>query len=294
MSDETNSNDPRLAPLARLLGIVDRLRAPDGCPWDRKQTVESMAPYLVEEAHEAVEAIEREQHGDGEIAEELGDVLMVVCMIARIGQEAGRFDLARAATAIADKLVRRHPHVFGDAAADDADQVLKNWEAIKQDERKEKDVDASALAGVPVALPALQRADRLSGKAVSSGFRWTSVAGAVAKVAEEHEELRVALDEAGALELASESAGLPEGPARARVEHELGDLLLSTAFLASYLRLDPEALCRQAVRRFEDRFRAMESSLAEEGTPVLSELPLERLTEAWEAAKRELSESRGT
>lgn len=288
MSAETNANDPRLASLGRLLSIVDRLRAPDGCPWDRKQTVESMGPYLVEEAHEALEAIERQ--GDSEITEEVGDVLMVACMIARIAEEAERFDIGRAAEAISDKLVRRHPHVFGETEADTPDEVLKNWEAIKQDERKEKDVDASALAGVPVALPALQRADRICGKAVSSGFRWTSVAGAIAKVREEHGELTEALEAAGL----HESDELPGGELRTRVEDELGDVLLSTAFLASYLRLDPEALCRRAVRRFEDRFRTMEGALSASEAKPLAEHSLDELMAAWEAAKREHSGSRGT
>jgi len=287
-SAETNATDPRLVSLGRLLAIVDRLRAPDGCPWDKKQTVESMAPFLVEEAHEALEAVESK--GDGEITEEVGDVLMVACLIGRIGQDAGRFDIGRAAEAVSDKLVRRHPHVFGETQAgtgpDTADEVLVNWEAIKKDERKEKDTDASALAGVPVALPALQRADRMCGKAVSSGFRWTSVAGAIAKVFEEQEELRVALAEAG-LDETRDTEGRPEGEALARIEHELGDVLLSSAFLASYLGLDPEKLCRQAVRRFEGRFRVMEAALEASGRP-LSEQTLTELTGAWEAAKEEL------
>jgi MazG family protein len=284
MTAETNGADPRLASIGRLLSIVDRLRAPDGCPWDKKQTVESMAPYLVEEAHEALEAIESQ--ADGEIAEEVGDVLMVACMIGRIGEDADRFDIGHAAEAISDKLVRRHPHVFGEVQADTADEVLKNWESIKKDERKEKEIDASALAGVPAALPALQRADRVCGKAVSAGFRWTNVAGAIAKVFEEQEELRVALKEAGLGE-SEKAEEPPAAEALAHVEHELGDVLLSTAFLASYLKLDPEKLCRQAVRRFEGRFRTMETALEAAGNPI-AEQPLTELTKAWEAAKEEL------
>ena len=255
--------------LARLVGIVDRLRAPDGCPWDRKQTLESMAPHLVEEAHEALEAIERASDADS--AEELGDILMVVALICRIAQESSRFDLARAADAVSDKLVRRHPHVFGDVDASSAEQVLANWEAIKRAERSEKNVDSSAIAGVPVSLPALQRASRLCGKAVTAGFKWSSVQGARDKLAEELGELEEALDTT------------PQQ--NARIEHELGDVLLAAAFLATYLKLDPERLCRDAVRRFERRFRAMESSLDE----PMSDLPLDALLAAWNEAK--LSES---
>jgi MazG family protein len=262
-------SDARMQALARLVGIVDRLRAPDGCPWDRKQTLESMAPHLVEEAHEALEAIERASDADS--AEELGDILMVVALICRIAQESSRFDLARAADAVSDKLVRRHPHVFGDVDASSAEQVLANWEAIKRAERSEKNVDSSAIAGVPVSLPALQRASRLCGKAVTAGFKWSSVQGARDKLAEELGELEEALDTT------------PQQ--NARIEHELGDVLLAAAFLATYLKLDPERLCRDAVRRFERRFRAMESNL----DGPMCDLSLDALLAAWNEAK--LSES---
>lgn len=272
----TPTSDHRAIAFARLLSIVDRLRAPDGCPWDRKQTVESMAPHLVEEAHEVVDAVDG---GDpAKIAEEAGDVMMVIALICRIAEEGDRFDLARSAHAVSDKLVHRHPHVFGEVKAETAEQVLANWEAIKKQEREAKQEDASALAGVPVSLPALQRAQRLCGKAVSAGFRWESVAGAVAKVREEQVELDQALRASGL----DRDARAPATPVqRAAVEHELGDLILAAAFLAKYLDLDAEKLARDASRRFERRFRAMESSLA---------APLERhsLTElmgAWERAK---------
>ncbi len=272
------ATDPRSAAFARLIAIVDRLRAPDGCPWDKKQTIASMAPHLVEEAHEAVEAIETK--GDAEIAEEAGDLLMVVAMICRIAEEAGRFDLATASAAIADKLVRRHPHVFGSVEVDSADEVVKNWEAIKKEERASKAEDSSALAGVPAALPALQRAHRMCGKAVSAGFKWSNVAGALAKLGEENVELREALSRSG-LDL---DANAPASAAqRAAVEHELGDVLLAAAFLSTYLSLDPEKLARDAVRRFEARFRSMERSV---GRP-LAELSESSLIEAWERAKRD-------
>jgi MazG family protein len=236
-----NPLDARLQAVARLVGIVDRLRAPDGCPWDRKQTLESMAPHLVEEAHEALEAIERASDADS--AEELGDILMVVALICRIAEQSSRFDLARAADAVSDKLVRRHPHVFGTVEASSAEQVLANWEAIKRAERSEKAVDASAIAGVPIALPALQRASRICSKAVSAGFRWSSVREAREKLVEEQRELDEALDASP-----QESA---------RIEHELGDVLLAAAFLATYFCWIPLCVMPGAAER---RFRAMNRS----------------------------------
>ncbi len=276
-------HDPRVRAFARLVEIVDRLRAPDGCPWDRKQTVDTMAPHLVEEAHEAVEAIETKK--DGATAEELGDLLMVVALIAKIAEEGGRFDLATVGRAVSDKLIRRHPHVFGEVQVDGAEAVLANWEAIKKKEREGKEEDASALAGVPANLPALHRAARLCGKAVSAGFRWSDVGGAVEKLAEEHAELVEALAKSG---LDRDAKAPATREQRAHVEHELGDVLLAAAFLAQYLDLDPERLAREAARRFEGRFRAMERAL---GRPM-KDLPLPELVAAWQRAKREHAEAK--
>ncbi len=267
----------RSAALADLAAVIDRLREPDGCPWDRKQTVESMAKYLLEEGHELVEAIE--SGDDRDAAEEAGDLLMVVFLICRIAEEAGRFDLAAAARAVKDKLVRRHPHVFGDVTVDGADEVLTNWEAIKQREREEKEVDASALAGLPKALPALQRAARTCEKAMAAGFRWPAAAGALAKVDEELRELHEALDGAP-LDDPDRPRLAPDR--RARVEEELGDLLLAGAYLGHYLRIDPEAALRAALRRFEGRFRAMEA----DGEGPLEGSPVAALVARWERAKR--------
>ncbi|MCY2959663.1 MAG: nucleoside triphosphate pyrophosphohydrolase [Planctomycetota bacterium] len=268
--------DPRAVAFARLLAVVDRLRAPDGCPWDLKQTLSSMAPHLVEEAHEAVEAIERGHLA--QTAEECGDVLMVVALLCRIAQDAGQFDLAAAAHGISEKLIRRHPHLFGEVQVDSADQVVQNWEAIKKVEREEKQEDSSAIAGVPVALPALQRAHRVGGKAVSAGFRWADPRGALAKLREEQGELEVALQD---VDLSKDGMPGAAVEARARVEHELGDVLLAAAFLARYLDVDAERITREAVRRFEGRFRAMESSL---GVPM-KDATLDRMMAAWQAAK---------
>ena len=269
-------SDRRAVALARLLEIVDRLRAPDGCPWDRKQTIQTMAPHLVEEAHEALEAIETAS--DAHIAEEAGDVMMVVALICRIGEEAGRFDMAQAAHAISDKLIRRHPHVFGEVKVDSAEQVLSNWEAIKKGEREDKQEDASALAGVPVGLPALQRAQRICGKAVSAGFKWSNVAGAFAKLHEEQRELDEALRASG---LDRDEKAMASAEQRAAVEHELGDVILAAAYLAQYLDMDAEKITREAVRRFEHRFRGMEAALDR----PMKDMSLADLMKAWERSK---------
>jgi len=270
------ADDPRVIAFARLIGVVDRLRDPDGCPWDRKQTLRTMAPYLIEEAHEALEAIEHDD--DVHAAEEAGDVLMVVALICRIAQEEGRFDLARAAQAVSDKLVRRHPHVFGDVNATNADEALKSWEAVKQSERQDRAQDDSALAGLPVSLPALQRAGRVWSKAVSAGFRWESVVGAVLKLAEEQAELTAELEASG---LARDAQAKATPEQRARVEHELGDVLLSAAFLAGWLGLEPETVLRGALRRFETRFRAVEADLPR----PMREHALEEIVASWGRAK---------
>jgi len=193
--------------------------------------------------------------------------MMVVALVARIAEDEGRFDLAAVAGAVADKLVRRHPHVFGDVRIEGSKAVLANWERIKQEERRGKETDASALAGVPRALPALQRADRLAAKAISAGFEWDDARGALAKLEEEVRELRAALDE--------------EPRATARVEAELGDVLMAAAFLGRYVGVDPESATRTALRRFEERFRHMEG----ESERPLGERPLEDLLRAWERAK---------
>ena len=271
MSEATQ--ETREEAFERLLGIVDRLRAPDGCPWDRKQTIESMAPHLIEEAYELLEAVEC--GADADVIEEAGDVMMVVAMICRIAEEAERFDLGDASRAIADKLVRRHPHVFGDEKITEAEEVVGRWEAIKKAEREGKAEDASALAGVPKALPALQRAQRTCEKAAAAGFAWEDARGALAKLKEEVGELEAELDGVrGSNEL--------EGEHEARVIAELGDVLLAGAHLGRYLGVDPEGACRAAVRRFERRFRQMEGALGEGG---VTGRPLAELLAAWEEAK---------
>lgn len=259
------TGDARLDALARLLAIVDRLRSPGGCPWDLEQTVNSMAPSMIEESFEALEAIEC--GSDPDTAEELGDTLMVIVLICRIAGEEGRFDLGDAARSVGDKLIRRHPHVFGDVEVTGSEHVLSNWERIKKQERADKQEDASILAGVPLAMPVLQRAHRISAKAVASGFRWDDSAGALRKVREEVDEL-VEVFEAKELD-------------RDRLESELGDVLLAAAFFGNYVGLDPERATRRALRRFERRFRHMEGAMGD----GFHGAPLDELMAAWRRAK---------
>lgn len=267
---------PRSEAFETLLGVVDALREPGGCPWDQKQTVQSMATYVLEEAYELVEAIEAGD--DAHTSEELGDLLMVLTMICRIAGETGRFDIEGAARGIHEKIVRRHPHVFGDAEAGDAEEALANWEAVKGEERRDSQADSSALAGLPAALPALSRAGRICDKAVGSGFRWKTAAGAWAKVQEELSELQAAIADK---DLDGGSKTRFEGRQRERVEAELGDLLMATAFFGRYVGLDPERACRAALRRFEARFRHMEARL---GAPI-ADFELGDLMAAWSEAK---------
>src|SRR5437016_7951804 len=193
--------------IGRLLGIMDKLRDPGGCPWDREQTLRTLTPYLLEEAHEVIEAIEA---GDAaHHREELGDLLFQVVFQARIAREEGKFDFADVCDGISDKLTRRHPHVFGDVSVSGSREVVRNWERIKADERKEKGQERSAIGGVPVSLPALVRAERLTEKAGAVGFDWPDAESVMSKVREELDELSEALDSGD----------------RAQIEHELGDLL---------------------------------------------------------------------
>jgi tetrapyrrole methylase family protein/MazG family protein len=203
---------------------MDRLRDPDGCPWDREQTLESLAPYLLEEAHEVAEAVAA---GDpSKLREELGDLLLQIVFMARIGSENGWFDLDGVADGISDKMVRRHPHVFADREVSDAAEVIRNWEDIKRDERAHE-VTSSVLDGVPAALPALLKAFRMTEKAAAVGFDWRRPADVMIKMREEMAELESELVAGG-------------GAASERVRAEMGDVLFVMANLARHLGVEPE------------------------------------------------------
>jgi MazG family protein len=260
----SDDQKPVLEALGELLEVIDRLRSPGGCPWDREQTESSMAPHLLEEACEAVEAL---RDGDaGSASEELGDVLMNLAMIARIASESGRYDLGQVARGVANKLIRRHPHVFGDVEAADADAVLANWERIKLAERAPGKPPKGVLDGLPASLPALLKAHRIGEKASRVGFDWPSRAGPRAKVDEELAELDAAL--------ASGDAG--------RVAAELGDLLFAIVNLARHARVDPELALGGTIARFRRRFEHVERALGAR----LATSTLDELEAAWERAKR--------
>jgi len=245
-----------LARLTELVGVVYRLRDPDGCPWDNEQTVESMAKNLLEESFETAEAIAAKS--DAETCEELGDVLMNIVLIARIAEQGGRFSLAEVAAGIAEKLVRRHPHVFGDRVAADADEALANWNATKQAEGKAG--RESVLDGVPENLPGLLRALRIGEKAARVGFDWPEATGALGKLDEETTELRAACD-----------SGDPD-----RIEDELGDVLFAAVNVARFHKLDPEQALRRTIAKFRRRFAVIEDTFGEQlGTISLEELEAE-------------------
>lgn len=252
-------------PMTRLRHVVHRLRAPGGCPWDREQTHETLIPHVLEEAYEVVDAI---RSGDPAlICEELGDLLLQPVLHAEIASEAGAFDLDRMAHELTEKLIRRHPHVFGEASAETSAAVLSQWEAIK---RVEKGAQKEGhLHGVGGGLPALMRAQKLQKKAARTGFDWPAAAPVFAKIREETGELEAAV------------AG---GRADA-VEEELGDLLFSVVNLARKLGVEAEAALAAANEKFVQRFHAVETRLAESGR-ALGEASLEEMDAAWEAVKQ--------
>jgi nucleoside triphosphate diphosphatase len=256
-----------------LLAVMRRLRDPDGgCPWDLEQTFATIAPYTIEEAYEVADAILREDWGD--LEGELGDLLLQVVYHARIAQERGLFDFDRVARGIAAKMVARHPHIFADGEGQTAESLRVVWEDAKERERRRKAEaaegggDASALADIPRALPALTRAVKLQKRAARVGFDWTEAGPILAKLREELGELE-----------AAHAAGDP-----AATEAELGDLLFTVANLARRLDVDPEAALRGTNARFEARFRRMEALAGERGR-ALKELDLEEQDALWDEAK---------
>ncbi len=254
--------------LERLLAIMVRLRDPDsGCPWDRAQDWRSVAPHTIEEAYEVADAIARDD--PDALRDELGDLLFQVVFHARIAEERGDFDFDAVARSIADKLERRHPHVFGSDPLDSATAQSEAWEVHKAAER-EREGAGGALDGVALGLPALTRADKLNKRAARVGFDWPDLGGVLAKIDEEHAELVEAI----------------EGADAAHIEHEIGDLLLAVANAARHLGVDPERALRGANRRFEDRFRLVEAGLAADGKHP-GDVGLDELEKRWQAAKRQ-------
>jgi nucleoside triphosphate diphosphatase len=275
MSDAPN---PAALAMERLLDLMARLRAPDGCAWDREQTPATLKPQLLEEVYEVIDAIDSGSAGD--LNEELGDLLLHVVFQAQIAREEGKFDFAAVANGIADKLVRRHPHVFGDQKTDDPAKIVAQWNEIKKAEKPER---SSALDGVPRALPALMRAEALQKKARHVGFDWPDARGALEKVREELAEATVEIEEELAMVQASETR-LPPGE---KTAEELGDLLFSIVNLSRHLKLNPEELLTAASDKFTRRFQALEARIKAQGrTP--SECSLQELDAAWNEVKKEV------
>lgn len=250
--------------LTRLKTIVARLRAPDGCPWDREQTHSTLRSSLIEECHEVIDAIERSD--DANLREELGDLLLQVVMHAQLADERGAFTFEEIACTVSEKMVRRHPHVFGDKLASDSAAVLKQWEKIK---REEKGGNAGVLDGVATSLPALLRSQNLQKKAARVGFDWPDIEPVYEKLTEEIGEIREAV----------------ESKNPASIEAEIGDLLFSAVNLARKLGVDAETALSGANKRFLTRFRHIEQTLRADGREVEG-TSLEELDRLWEQAKR--------
>ncbi|MFI5097654.1 MAG: nucleoside triphosphate pyrophosphohydrolase [Candidatus Acidiferrales bacterium] len=256
----------------KLVRVMSRLRAPGGCPWDREQTHATLRTYLIEEAYEVLEALDGAD--DVKFAEELGDLLLQVVFHAQMADEEGRFTIADVIREIYEKMIRRHPHVFGEKQAKDAAEVLRNWEIIKREERQakgavEEETAESVLDGVPRSLPALLEGYQLTRKAARIGFDWENVGGIFEKLQEETEELRQVLEKRGGKE----------------VEGEVGDILFAAVNLARFLKIDPEIAMKKASGKFSGRFREMERVAREHGTN-LAEVPRWRMEELWEEAKK--------
>lgn len=257
-----------------LTALMAKLRSPGGCDWDREQTLHTLRPYLLEETHEVLDVLDAlDETGAGpramEHKEELGDLLLQVVFQARIQEESGRFDIAEVCAGLHDKLVRRHPHLFGAA------EEKQDWEALKRKEREGRgEAEKSALDGVPKELPALLRAFRVGEKAHAVGFDWPDHQGVIAKIEEELTEVKEAVE-----------SGDP-----ARVSDEIGDLLYAIVNLTRHMNVDPEASLRRTIARFETRFRIVEQRVRASGKR-LEDCPLEELDGHWEAAKRQLAGS---
>ncbi|MBX3186886.1 MAG: nucleoside triphosphate pyrophosphohydrolase [Labilithrix sp.] len=282
-----DENEPRPVPalelqdgstLTRLVAVMRRLLAPDGCPWDREQSFETLRKYALEEACEVIDAIDS---GDrAQIREELGDLLLQVVFQAELGRREGAFAIDDVVSGIVEKLVTRHPHVFGDLDAKDADEVLRNWEKIKAKEKGDRGI----LAGVPRSLPALVRAQRIGEKVERVGFDWEDARGSRAKVAEEMGELDRAI----------------EGGSAAAIEEEMGDVLFALVNLSRHVKVDAEGALRRTIDKFTRRFAHVEARVKAEhggwggpGGGREANLPLEVLDRYWEEAKKQEQKTEG-
>ncbi len=264
-----------------LVELMRRLRSPDGCPWDREQTYASLAPMLLEEAYEAFEAVEEAREGHpNELRDELGDLLFQIVFYAQVAQEQGDFSISDVTQAIHEKMVRRHPHVFGDTNAADTATVLRNWEAMKQDERRaagKTDRNESLLDGVSSKAPALMEAHQLSTKAARVGFDWEKLEDIFRKLEEEVGELRAAIQT---------HASSNSDAHHTRVREELGDVLFAATNIARHLKVEPEAALKLTNRKFRKRFGFIEKKLQERGQ-AFDATTLDEMEALWQEAKKQ-------
>jgi MazG family protein len=263
-----------------LVNLMERLRSPNGCPWDREQTYATLAPMLLEEAYEAFEAVEEAREGrPAELCDELGDLLFQIVFYAQVAKERREFTIDDVVTAIHDKMVRRHPHVFGDVTAEDSATVLLNWETMKAEERraagKSDEVKTSLLNGVSSKAPALMEAHQLSTKAARVGFDWKTVDDIFDKLQEEIEELRLAI---------KDHSDLKDEANHARVREEIGDLLFAATNIARHMQVEPEAALKLTNRKFRRRFAYIESSLHDR-RQAFDQTSIDELEELWQEAK---------
>src|SRR5258707_6915782 len=273
------SDTPRAArELARLIEIMATLRGPDGCPWDREQTIDSLKPFVLEESYEVIAAIDAHDHAA--LCEELGDFVFEAVFLAQLESEAGHSTIADSLKSVADKLVRRHPHVFardeGEAALDSAGQVRTRWEEIKAQERGGRAKPATLLSGIAPALPALLRAYHIGTRAASVGFEWSTTRDVVAKIQEEVDELREVIEAAGPVD-------------QMRAEEEMGDLLFSIAQLSRRLGIEPETALRKADDKFTKRFGRLEQSVTDAGR-AMKNMTLDELESEWQRLKAQHTE----
>lgn len=255
--------------LERLLGVMKKLRAPDGCPWDREQTHESLKSGLIEEAYEVIDAIESGNRSD--LEEELGDLLLQIVFHSQLGEEEGCFGFSDVADGVSDKLVRRHPHVFGEVRVSGTDEVLQNWDAIKKAEKQGKGgVPASIVAGIPKHLPALQKAHQVQKRAARAGFDWDNIDDVFDKLHEEIEEVKEAIGRNHEED----------------IRDELGDLLFSAVNVCRFLGYNPEELLNHNIKKFVRRFQCVEEKVHATGKQFKA-FTLEELDVFWNEAKRE-------
>jgi MazG family protein len=263
-------------PLETLDGIITSLRGENGCPWDRKQTPESIGVYLIEEAHELLEAIESSD--PEEICEELGDVLFQVLFIAKFFEEKGLFSIESAARKSAEKMIRRHPHVFGEVAITEAEAVRQQWHEIKKQEKKNLSAQRSILDSVPRNMPALMRAYRISERAARTGFDWDDITGVMGKVEEEWSELKSEMDRNG-------NDGAAAEKQQEKIALEFGDVLFTLVNVARFARIHPETALTRSTRKFEERFHHLEQTAQASGRDIDS-VPREEKEQLWQEAKK--------